>query len=72
MFGKKAIAPLVVIVISLVLFVINLIELKNGNGEIWGMVSNILLIIAMALVMIGNKKKSKNERTRTKYRGNFC
>ncbi|MBW8198953.1 hypothetical protein [Flagellimonas abyssi] len=59
MFGKKAIAPLVVIVISLVLFVINLIELKNGNGEIWGMVSNILLIIAMALVMIGNKKKSK-------------
>tara|TARA_B100000378_G_scaffold271138_1_gene261278 strand:- start:868 stop:1086 length:219 start_codon:yes stop_codon:yes gene_type:complete len=72
MFGKKAIAPLMVIVISLVLFVINLIELKNGNGEIWGMVSNILLIIAMALVMIGNKKKSKNERTRTKYRGNFC
>ena len=72
MFGKKAIAPLVVIVISLVLFVINLIEVKNGNGEIWGMVSNILLIIAMALVMIGNKKKSKNERTRTKYRGNFC
>ena len=71
MFGKKAIAPLVVIVISLVLFVINLIELKNGNGEIWGMVSNILLIIAMALVMIGNKKKSKNERTRTKYRGNL-
>lgn len=59
MFGKKAIAPLVVIVISLVLFVINLIELKNGNGEIWGMVSNILLIIAMALVLIGNKKKSK-------------
>lgn len=59
MFGKKAIAPLVVIVISLVLFVINLIELKNGNGEIWGMVSNILLIIAMALVIIGNKKKSK-------------
>ena len=59
MFGKKAIAPLVVIVISLVLFVINLIEVKNGNGEIWGMVSNILLIIAMALVMIGNKKKSK-------------
>ncbi|UBZ15836.1 hypothetical protein LDL77_08990 [Flagellimonas marinaquae] len=72
MFGKKAIAPLVVIVISPVLFVINLIELKNGNGEVWGMVSNILLIIAMALVMIGNKKKSKNERTRTKYSGNFC
>ena len=59
MFGKKAIAPLVVMVISLVLFVINLIELKNGNGGIWGMVSNILLIIAMALVIIGNKKKSK-------------
>ncbi|MBW8242614.1 hypothetical protein K1F50_07360 [Muricauda oceani] len=59
MFGKKAIAPLVVMVISLVLFVINLIELKNGNGGIWGMVSNILLIIAMALVITGNKKKSK-------------
>lgn len=59
MFGKKAIAPLVVILISLVLFVINLMELKNGNNAIWGMVSNILLIIAMVLVMIGNKKKSK-------------
>ena len=59
MFGKKAIAPLVVILISLVLFVINLMELKNGNTAIWGMVSNILLIIAMVLVMIGNKKKSK-------------
>nr|WP_297784327.1 hypothetical protein [uncultured Allomuricauda sp.] len=59
MFGKKAIAPLVLILISLVLLIINLMELKNGNSGIWGMVSNILLIIAMVLVMIGNKKKSK-------------
>ena len=36
MFGKKAIAPLVVIVISLVLFVINLIELKNGKKFLIG------------------------------------
>lgn len=60
MFGKKAIAPLFVILISLVLFVINLLELKNGNGGIWGLVSNILLIIAMVLVMIGNKKKQNS------------
>lgn len=59
MFGKKAIAPLFVILISLVLFVINLLELKNGNGGIWGLVSNILLIIAMVLI-IGNKKKQNS------------
>lgn len=59
MFGKKALAPLVVILISLVLFVINLMELKNGNSAIWGIVSNILLIIAMVVVIIENKKKSK-------------
>ena len=59
MFDKKTIAPLVVIVISLVLFVINLLELKNGNSAIWGIVSNILLIIAMVIVIFENKKKSK-------------
>lgn len=59
MFDKKTIAPLVVIVISLVLFVINLLELKNGNSAIWGIVSNILLIIAMVVVIIENKKNSK-------------
>ena len=59
MFDKKTIAPLVVIVISLVLLVINLMGLKNGNTAIWGIVSNILLIIAMVVVIIENKKKSK-------------
>ena len=44
MFGKKAIVPLVLILISLVLFVFNLFEFKNGNRAIWGMVSNVLLI----------------------------
>jgi len=58
MFGKKAIAPLVPILISLVLFVFNLFELKKSNSAIW-MVSNLLLIVAMIFVMIGNKKKSK-------------
>ncbi|WP_127136049.1 hypothetical protein [Flagellimonas oceanensis] len=59
MFDKKTIAPLVVIVISLVLLVINLMGLKNGNTAIWGIVSNILLIIAMVIVIFENKKKSK-------------
>ena len=59
MFGKKAIVPLVLIIISLVLFVFNLFEFKNGNSAIWGMVSNVLLIGAMVFVMVGNNKKSK-------------
>lgn len=59
MFGKKSIAPLVLIIISLILFVFNLFELKKSNNAIWGMVSNILLIVAMIFVMLGNKKKSK-------------
>jgi len=59
MFGKKAIAPLVLIIISFVLFILNLFELKKGNSAIWGMVSNILLIVAMVFVIIDNKKKSK-------------
>jgi len=50
---------LVPILISLVLFVFNLFELKKSNSAIWGMVSNLLLIVAMIFVMIGNKKKSK-------------
>ncbi|WP_437396072.1 hypothetical protein [Flagellimonas lutimaris] len=59
MFGKKAIAPLVLILISLVLFVFNPFELEKSNSAIWGMISNILLIVAMIFVMVGNKKKSK-------------
>ncbi|RIV34970.1 hypothetical protein D2V08_06285 [Flagellimonas lutimaris] len=59
MFGKKAIVPLVLILISLVLFVFNLFELEKSNSAIWGMVSNVLLIGAMVFVMVGNNKKSK-------------
>ncbi|MBA4745309.1 MAG: hypothetical protein H2058_08625 [Muricauda sp.] len=57
MFGKKAIAPVLLIVISLALLVINLIELKKGNSALWGIVSNILLIVAMVAVI--REKKSK-------------
>jgi len=59
LFGKKAISPLVLILISLVLFVFNLFELEKSNSAIWGMISNILLIVTMIFVMVGNKKKSK-------------
>lgn len=59
MFGKKAIGPLVIILISLALFIINLFEMQKDNSTIWGMVSNILLIVAMVLVMVKNTKKSK-------------
>jgi len=59
LFGKKAIAPLVLILVSLVLFVFNLFELEKSNSAIWGMISNILLIVTMIFVMVGNKKKSK-------------
>lgn len=57
MFVKKAIAPVLVIVISLALLVINLIELKKGNSALWGIISNILLIVAMVAVI--REKKSK-------------
>tara|TARA_R110002012_G_scaffold66614_2_gene174139 strand:+ start:13793 stop:13969 length:177 start_codon:yes stop_codon:yes gene_type:complete len=57
MFVKKTIAPVLVIVISLALLVINLIELKKGNSALWGIISNILLIVAMVAVI--REKKSK-------------
>ena len=57
MFVKKAISPVLVIVISLALLVINLIELKKGNSALWGIISNILLIVAMVAVI--REKKSK-------------
>ncbi len=57
MFVKKAIAPVLVIVISLALLVINLIELKKANSALWGIISNILLIVAMVAVI--REKKSK-------------
>jgi membrane protease YdiL (CAAX protease family) len=60
MFGKKGILPLLLIICSLILFVINLIELKKGavseNGPAYGMLSNVLLIIGMVFVLIGNRK----------------
>lgn len=59
MFGKKAFFPLVLIIVSLVLFVFNLLEIGKSNHAIWGLLSNILLIIAMVLVMLENKKKTK-------------
>ncbi len=57
MFGKKTIAPILVIVISLVLFVLNLIELNKGNSAILGIISNILLIVAMIVVIREKKNK---------------
>ncbi|HKL90668.1 MAG TPA: hypothetical protein VJ880_05760 [Allomuricauda sp.] len=57
MFVNKAIAPVLLIVISLALLVINLIELKKGNSALWGIISNILLIVAMVAVI--REKKSK-------------
>ncbi|MEQ5791045.1 hypothetical protein J4E06_08280 [Muricauda sp. NFXS6] len=57
MFVKKGIAPVLLIVISLALLVINLIELKKGNSALWGIISNILLIVAMVAVI--REKKSK-------------
>ena len=57
MFVKKTIAPVLVIVISLALLVINLIELKKANSALWGIISNILLIVAMVAVI--REKKSK-------------
>ncbi|MHA7831624.1 MAG: hypothetical protein ACX93O_11035 [Flagellimonas sp.] len=57
MFVKKAIAPVLLIVISLALLVINLIELKKGNSALWGIISNILLIVAMVAVIREKKPK---------------
>lgn len=58
MFGKKAIAPLILILISLVLLVLNLLELNKGKDTIYGALSNLLLIVAMVFVIIGNGKNS--------------
>lgn len=60
MFGKRAILPLILIIASIVLLVFNIIELNRdeGAGSIYGPVSNILLIIGMVMVIIGNRKSS--------------
>jgi len=57
MFGKKAVLPFVLIIASLVLLVLNLTGPK-GEKNIYGAISNVLLILAMVLVIIGNRKKS--------------
>ncbi|WP_318311037.1 hypothetical protein [Flagellimonas crocea] len=57
MFGKTAFAPLVVIIISAILFGLNIYEQRNGNGSIWGILSNILLILAMIFVIREKKEK---------------
>ena len=57
MFGKKGILPGILILFSLVALILNIL----GEGSIFGMLSSILLIIAMVFVLIGNKKKKEAE-----------
>ncbi|AEM70379.1 hypothetical protein Murru_1337 [Allomuricauda ruestringensis DSM 13258] len=59
MFGKKSIVALALIIISFVLFVMNLIGLNNGEDTLYGILSNLLLILAMALVIVGERKKTE-------------
>ena len=61
MFGKRAILPFILLVASVVLLVLNLLELnkEEGSGSIYGPISNFLLIIAMITVIIGNRKSDK-------------
>ncbi len=56
MFGKKSIVALVLIIISLALFVLNLIWPNNGEGTSYGVLSYLLLLLAMAMIIIGEKK----------------
>ena len=59
MFQKKVILPGILLVASLVLLVLNLTT-PEGEINILGAISNILLILGMALVIIDNRKKSNN------------
>jgi hypothetical protein len=63
MFGKRAILPFVLIIMSIILFVLNISGLKEEDysGRIYGLISNALLIFAMILVVIGNRKSSKEK-----------
>jgi hypothetical protein len=55
MYGKKGWLPGILILASLVLLILNILK----DGSIYGIISNILLIIAMVLVLIANKKKKE-------------
>ena len=57
MFGKKGLLPGLLIIASLVLLFLNILN----DGSIYGIISNLLLIIAMVFVLIGNKKKKETE-----------
>jgi len=63
MFGKRAILPLMLIIASIVLLALNIIELNKdeGSGGIYGPISNILIIIGMVAVLIGNRKSSREK-----------
>lgn len=56
MFGKRAIAPLILILFGMILFVLNLVELNRGKDTLYGALSNLLIMAAMVLVIIGNGK----------------
>ncbi len=58
MFEKKVILPVILIVAGLVLLVLNLTP--KGEINIYGAVSNVLLILGMVLVIIDNRKKPNN------------
>ena len=57
MFGKKGLLPGLLVIASLVLLFLNILN----DGSIYGIISNLLLIIAMVFVLIGNKKKKETE-----------
>ena len=57
MFEKKAVLPVVLLIVSLVLLVLNLTS-PEAEINILGVISNVLLILAMVLVIIDNRKKS--------------
>lgn len=65
MFGKRAAVPLILIALSAILFLVNLWNFGSGaegeNGNSLGMVSNLLVIAAMVLVLIGNRKQRGNQ-----------
>ena len=63
MFGKKAILPFILIIASIVLLILNIIELNknNSSGNIYGPISNVLLILAMIFVIIGNRRSSQGK-----------
>ncbi len=56
MFDKKGILAVVLIVGSAILLILNLVK----DGSIYAILSNILLIVAMVFVLIGNRKKKKS------------